>query len=77
MNLKQQLKEKNNFLRKAYEAAYDYSPSRPLSVCLDPKEFGKSIGYDQTTTERIMMELVDDGYVISSIGMGMLMVTNH
>ncbi len=76
MNLKQHLKEKNFFLRNAYEEAYDYDSSNPLSVSLDPLEFGKSIGYDETTTERIMMELVNDGYVTSSLGMGMLMVTN-
>jgi hypothetical protein len=75
MNLKQQLKDKNLFLRKAYEAAYEYAPSSPLSVSLDPREFGKSIGFDEIHTERIMMELVADGYVQSSLGMGMLMVT--
>ncbi|MBP1631402.1 MAG: hypothetical protein H6Q15_2295 [Bacteroidetes bacterium] len=75
MNLKQQLKEKNLFLRKAYEAAYEYAPSSPLSVSLDPREFGNSIGFDETQTERIMMELVEDGYVQSSLGMGMLLVT--
>lgn len=76
MNLKQQLKEKNYFLRKAYEAAYEYAPSSPLSVSLDPAEFGKSIGFDETQIERIMMELVSDGYIQSSIGMGMLLITN-
>ncbi len=75
MNLKQQLKDKNLFLRKAYETAYEYAPSNPLSVSLDPREFGKSIGFDEIQTERIMMELVADGYVQSSLGMGMLMVT--
>jgi hypothetical protein len=75
MNLKQQLKGKNLFLRKAYEAAYEYAPSSPLSVSLDPREFGKSIGFDDTQTERIMMELVADGFVHSSLGMGMLLVT--
>ena len=75
MNLKQHLREKNLFLRKAYEAAYEYAPSSPLSVSLDPREFGKSIGFDETQTERIMMELVADGYVQSSLGMGMLLVT--
>jgi len=75
MNLKQQLKDKNLFLRKAYEAAYEYAPSSPLSVSLDPREFGNSIGFDETQTERIMMELVADGYVQSSLGMGMLLVT--
>lgn len=77
MNLKQQLKEKNHFLRMAYETAYEYAPSSPLSVSLNPKEFGESIGYDETTTERIMIELIDDGFVTSSLGMGMLMVTKY
>ncbi len=76
MNLKQQLIEKNNFLRKAYEVAYEHAPSSPLSVSLDPREFGKSIGYDEPKTTRIMTELISDGYVTSSLGMGMLMVTN-
>lgn len=75
MNLKQQLKEKNYFLRKAYEAIYEYSPESPLSVSLEPREFGKSIGFNETQIERIMMELVDDGYVQSSLGMKMLMIT--
>lgn len=75
MNLKQQLNEKKYFLRKAYETAYDYAPASPLSVSLNPREFGKSIGFDESTTKRIMMELVDDGYVQSSIGMGMLLIT--
>jgi len=76
MDLNKQLQEKNEFLKKAYETAYKEYPSSPLSVSLDPFEFGKSIGYDEDTTSRIMQELVDDGYVTSSIGMGMLVVTN-
>ncbi|GJM17214.1 MAG: hypothetical protein DHS20C13_25410 [Thermodesulfobacteriota bacterium] len=76
MNLNQQLRQKNNFLRKAYEAAYEYSPSSPLSVNLNPREFGKSIGLTEQDTERIMIELVDDGYVQSSLGLGMLLITN-
>jgi hypothetical protein len=76
MNLKQQLRQKNRFLRKAYEVAYEYSPSSPLSVSLNPREFGKSIGLTDQETERIMIELVDDGYVTSSLGLGMLLVTS-
>jgi hypothetical protein len=77
MNLKEELKERNIFLRKAYEAAYKYAPSSPLSVSLDPFIFGKSIGYDDNKTQRIMIELVDEGYVQSSLGMGMLLVTRE
>ncbi len=76
MNLKQQLNEKNFFLRKAYEVAFEYDSSSPLSVCIDPIEFGVSIGFNEIQTERIMIELVNDGYVQSSLGMGMLLVTN-
>ncbi|MHA8061420.1 hypothetical protein PQG22_09105 [Aquirufa beregesia] len=75
MNLKQQLIEKNLFLRKAYEVAYEYAPSSPNSVSLDPKKLGISIGFDNTQTERIIMELVEDCFVESSFGMGMLSVT--
>jgi len=75
MNLQQQLKEKNYFLRKAYEAAYEHAPSSPLSVSLNPIEFGKSIGFDNDQTTRIMNELIAQHYVQSSIGMGMLLVT--
>jgi hypothetical protein len=75
MNLKQELTEKNFFLRKAYETAREYNPSSPLSVSLDPLPFGESIGFDSTKTRRIMLELVGDGFVTSSIGMLMLVVT--
>lgn len=77
MNLKQQLDEKNIFLRKAYEAAYEYAPSNPLSVSLKPMEFGKSIGFENDTIRRVVMELVDDGYAESSLGMRMLIVTRQ
>lgn len=76
MDFKKQLQDKNEFLRKAYETVYQEYPSSPLSVSLDPIEFGKSLGFDEDATYRIMQELVDDGFVTSSIGMGMLMVTN-
>ncbi|GEM_PF-932368 len=77
MNLKQQLKEKNRFLRKAYEEAYKFDPASPLSVILESIEFGNSIGFNETQTERIMMELIEDGYVQSSIGMDILIITGR
>lgn len=77
MILQKQLQEKNEFLKKAYEAICEYSPSSPLSTYIeDPREFGKSIGFDVDTTERIVMELVSDGYASSAIGMNMFMVTS-
>lgn len=76
MNLKQHLKEKNIFLYKAYETAYAYSPSSPLSVKINPKELGKSIGFEDIQTKRIMMELVNDGFVQSTLGMSELMITS-
>lgn len=77
MLLQQQLKEKNEFLKKAYEAAYEYHPSSPLSVSLNPREFGVSIGFDESTVKRIMNELVQDGYVTSGLGMRMMLITNE
>lgn len=77
MNLKQQQNERNYFLRKAYEAAYDYAPSAPLTVSLNPSELAKIIGFDAMQTRRIMHELVSEGYVQSSLGMGTLIVTQR
>jgi len=76
MDFKKQLQEKNEFLKKAYEVAYQEYPASPLTVSLDPFEFGKSIGYNEDKTTRVMLELVNEGFVNSSIGMGMLIVTN-
>src|ERR1035437_938775 len=75
MLLQKQLQEKNEFLRKAYELACQEYPESPLSVDINPIEFGKSIGFNETTTRRIMNELVADGFVNSGLGMLMLMVT--
>lgn len=76
MNLKLQLRQKNNFLRKAYELAFEYSPSSPLSVSINPREFGKTLGLTEQETERIMIELIGDGHATSSLGLGMLLITN-
>jgi len=75
MLLQKQLEEKNAFLRKAYEVAYEHYPSSPLSVDINPIELGKTIGFNEITTERIMMELTSERYVQSSIVMGSLIVT--
>lgn len=77
MLLQQQLKEKNEFLKKAYEAALEYSASSPLSVSINPRELGASIGLEEATVRRIMNELVEEQYVISGLGMRMLMVTQE
>jgi hypothetical protein len=75
MLLQKQLQEKNEFLKKAYEAAHEFAPESPLSVSIIPRELGKSIGYDEATTSRIMNELVGDGYASSGLGMHILFVT--
>lgn len=72
---KQHRRERNYFLSEAFRVAHEHSPSSPLQVSLDPVEFGKSIGFDEATTTRNMIDLVDEGLVTSSLGMGMLMVT--
>jgi len=74
--LRKQLEEKNNYLKKAYEEAIKFSPSSPLSVTINPIELGKSIGYELDTTKRIVNELIQDGYLESTIGMGIIMVTH-
>lgn len=75
MLLQKQLQEKNEFLNKAYEAAHEFAPESPLSVSIILRELGKSIGYGEATTSRIMNELVGDGYASSGLGMRILFVT--
>jgi len=77
MVLQKLLNEKNMFLKKAYEVAYEEDPSSPFSVDINPIELGKVIGLSEISVERIMTELVQDGFVHSSLGMGSLLVTNH
>lgn len=69
------LKEKNLFLRKAYEVVHKYAPTSPLLVGLDPEEFGKSLGFDKIQTTKIMKELEIDGYIQSPFGISMFLVT--
>jgi hypothetical protein len=72
--LQKQLQENITFLKKAYEVPFDYSPSSPLSVNMNPIEVGKTIGFDKVTVTRIMTELVQSRYVDSGLGMGMLLI---
>lgn len=72
----QHLNEKNKFLAKAYEVALEHHPSNPLSVDINPRELGKHLGFNQSTVERIMNELVADGHVDSSLGMMNMIITN-
>lgn len=74
MNL-EDLKVKNLFLRKAYKIAYEYSPTSPLLVGLDPGKFGKSLGFDKIQTTKIMKELEMDGYIQSPFGISLFLVT--
>lgn len=75
--LRKQLEEKNQFLQKAYEVAHEHYPSSPLSVDINPIELGKLLGYSESTTKRIMNELVAEGYVTSTLGMKSLLVTKY
>lgn len=72
---KQHRRERDHFLSKAYEQAVTDAPEDPLSVTRDPIDFGSSLGFDEATTTRIMLNLVDEGLVMSSLGLGMLMIT--
>jgi hypothetical protein len=71
----EQLQEKNEFLKKAYEVANNHNPASPLSVDINPIVFGKSIGFDEDTSTRIMIELVNDGFVNG--GLDMCIVTRE
>ncbi len=75
MNLLEQLQQKNEFLKRAYKLAVETSPSNPLSVSINPIEFGRSIDFDEDTTKRIMVECVSEGLVSSSLGLKMLLMT--
>ena len=77
MILKKQEEEKNKFLKTAYEVANKNCPSAPLTTNINPLMLGDSIGFDKTTTKRIMNELVGDGYAKSSLGMSSLFVTKE
>lgn len=77
MLLQKQLQEKNEFLKKAYEVAVEFAPSSPLSVNINPRELGKTIGFDEVTTTRIVNELVGEGYASSGLGMQILFVTQE
>lgn len=75
MILQKHLQEKNEFLKKMYENVVDYNPSGPLSVTTKPFEFGEHAGFDWDTTKRVVNELVSDGYLTSTLGMGQIMIT--
>ena len=42
---------------------------------MNPREWGKHLGFDEATTSRIMTDLVDDELVTSGLGMHMLLIT--
>ncbi len=75
MNLIEQEKENIIFLKKSYEVATEYCPSNPLSVSLNPKDLGSVINFDEKKVSRIMIELVNKGFVQSSLGMLDLFIT--
>jgi hypothetical protein len=75
--LQKYLKEKNEYLNKAYEAAINHAPSSPLSVQLNPIAFGRHIGFDEDTTKRIVNELVVEGLATSGLGMKILLITSQ
>jgi hypothetical protein len=58
-----------------YVNVIDYNPSGPLSVTTKPFEFGEHNGFDWDTTKRILSELVNEGYLTSTLGMGQIMIT--
>lgn len=75
MDFKRQLEERDEFLRKAYEEAYSYDSSSPLFVSINPIELGNLIGLNSIEVEGIVLELVNEDLVESTLGMQDLFVT--
>ncbi len=77
MNLIQQEQEKNIYLQKAYEVAYENSPESPLSLSINPIELGKILNFSEQQTKRIVIELVSEKYLTSVLGMKSIWVTKE
>lgn len=69
MTLSQIEQAKYMFLKAAYEAAVDCSPSSPYSVMINPFELGKRVGFDKTLVERVSVELIDSEFIGSTLGL--------
>lgn len=75
LNMKKQLQEKNQYLERAYEAACEYYPNNPTSVFHDPILIGNEIGFDEITIERVVNELIEEGYLRGDIGLTVIAIT--
>lgn len=75
MDLQKQLLERDEFLRKAYEEAYNYDHSSPLLVSINPIELGTTLSLLPNEVERIVVELLNENLIDCTIGMQDLFVT--
>ena len=74
MNLLKLEEEKINFLRKAYEAAKEHSPTNPYSVSINTQEFGDYLVLSAQKTKELLVELVYDKYLSSTLGARSFMI---
>lgn len=73
--LSQYKQQRLDFLAAAYKAACTHPSGQPLSIKINPLALGQELNLDRATVSRIVTELVQDGLVNSTLGMGSMQVT--
>lgn len=71
----QHQQERERFLESLYKAACENNSGQPSSASINPMEIGNSLGFNETTTTRIVTELRQDNHIVSSRDMRTLNVT--
>lgn len=71
----QHQQERERFLESVYKAACENNPGQQSSASINPMEIGNSLGFNETTTTRIVNELRQDNYIISPRDMKTLSIT--
>lgn len=75
MLLNKHLKERADFLSKAYELALKNDAEYPLFSDIDPYEVGLSLSLSVPTVNRIISELVQEGFLHTDMGMQSFNIT--
>lgn len=76
MDLRKVQALKIQYLRTLYKEVNKIS-SNIYSVLIDPYQLGQLLNLDKNTTERIVMELVEDSLLNSSLGMGTISLNRN
>lgn len=72
----QQLQQKRQLLKRAYDAALASASASPLSVWINTEGIAAEMQYDLDTTRRIVRELVSDQLATSILGMSKFAITD-